>query len=153
MAKAHCKLQKLFPHLQMVSFSDLLLSSETHMAKIIMSISCYAHGKMNPHVWNTEPVTALLSDVLLCLTLGDRAKVKPEFSCWKRGTYLLLQLVLSHSAGHPSAAVCRATCGWKSCRRKREAQRQVSETLKNQGCYQDPNMVSLWRTFLQSSSK
>jgi len=145
----------------MVSFSGFSLSFETHRAKITVSTSCYTHGKMNPDVWNTEPVAALLSYAEMIESqiwalfpavpdcggpCQSKARVLPVF-CWKHGTYLLFQLVLPHSTGHPSAAVSRLTCGWKSCRMNREVQRQVSETLKNQDRYQDTNMVSLWRTF------
>lgn len=161
MANPHCPLQKLFPHLLTVSFSGFLLSSETHLAKITISTSCYSHGKMNPDVWNTEPVAALLSYAEMTVSqirallpavpdfggpCQNKGRVLPAF-CWKCGTYLLFQLVLPHSAGHHSAAVSRLTCGWKSCRIKKEAQRHVSETLKNQEHYQDSNMVSLYSTF------
>lgn len=144
MANPHRPLQKRFPHLLTVSFSGFLLSSETHLAKITISTSCYAHGKMNPDVWNTEPVAALLSYAEMTVSqirallpavpdfggpCQNKARVLPAF-CWKRGTYLLFQLVLPHSAGHHSAAVSRLTCGWKSCRIKKEAQRHVSETEK-----------------------
>lgn len=74
----------------------------------------------------------------------SKATALPTF-CWRRRTYLLLWLVLPQSSGHPSAAVSRLTCGWKSCRRKREARRQVSETTKTQERYQGPNVVPLWR--------
>lgn len=65
--------------------------------------------------------------------------------CWKYKVCLLLWLVLPQSTGHTSAAVSRLTCGWKSCRRKRDTWRQVSVTLKIQERFQDSNTVSLWR--------
>lgn len=143
MVKAHCQLWKLFQHLQMVSFSGFSLPSETHLAKITTSTLCYAQGKRHPDAWNTELVAALLSDAEITVSqvwalspavpdfggpCQSKARVLPAF-CWKSGTYPLFHLVLPHSAGHPSAAVSRLTCGWKPCKRKREAWRQVSETL------------------------
>lgn len=139
-------------------------TSKTHLAKTTMSTSCYAHGKLHPDVRDTEPKAARFSCAEMAVPQiwalspavpdsGDLAKVKPEFSlpstgntgftCISTGTLL----VLPQSAGHTSAAVSRLTCGWKSCRRKRGARRQVSETLKIQERYQDPNTMTFWRIF------
>lgn len=116
---------------------------------------------MNPDVRDTEPGAALFSYAEMAVSqiwalssavpgsggpCQSKSRVLLAF-CWKCRTYLLLWLALPPSTGHTSAAVSRLTCGWKSRRRKRDGQRQVSETLKIQERYQDPNTVSLWRIF------
>ena len=50
MAEARYQLYKLFPRLQLASFSGFSLSSETSLAEIAMSTSRHARGKMNPNV-------------------------------------------------------------------------------------------------------
>lgn len=120
-----------------------------------MSTLCYAHEKMNPDARDPEPGAALFSYAEMAVShtwavpdsggpCQSKARILLAF-CWKYRIYLVLWLVLPQSAGHTSAAVSGLTCGWKSCRRKRDTWRQVSVTPKIQEPYQDLNTVSLWR--------